>query len=133
MFINDRCVGVNRINHKHGEILVPCFKVPYEEGKIKAVAYDEKGNILCEDIKKSFKDAFKICLKSDKNIIIADSINILFEDKNGNRIKQLIEFTHNENYEEKIFRLKRIKGIQKLTFVFLPGCNFDFGYFRFIK
>ena len=62
----------------------------------------------------------------DKN-----SINILFEDKDGNKNKQLIEFKHSDDYEEREFELEKVNGIQKVTFVFLPGCKFDFGWFRF--
>jgi beta-galactosidase len=46
---------------------------------------------------------------------------------------QLVEFTQSEGYEERVFELDKITGLQKVTFVFLPGCNFDFGWFRFEK
>lgn len=89
LFVNDKCIGVHHINHKNGKNLVASFKVPYEEGEIKAVAYDEKGNVLCEDIKKSFKDPVEIYLQSDKNRIIADGRDLIFldismKDKDGN-------------------------------------------------
>ena len=33
--------------------------------------------------------------------------------------------------QEQAFTLERITGEQKVSFVFLPGSNFDFGWFRF--
>lgn len=91
LFVNDKCIGVHHIDHKNGKNLVASFKVPYEEGEIKAVAYDEKGNELCEDIRKSFKDSAEICLKSDKNIMTADGRDLIFidismKDEDGNPV-----------------------------------------------
>ena len=61
----------------------------------------------------------------DKN-----TINIKFESDEGEN-NQLVEFTKSDEYVERIFNLEKITGIQKVTFIFLPGCNFDFGWFRF--
>jgi beta-galactosidase len=61
----------------------------------------------------------------DKN-----TIHIRFASEAGES-NQLVEFTQSENYEERVFELDRITGIQKVTFIFLPGSNFDFGWFRF--
>jgi beta-galactosidase len=63
----------------------------------------------------------------DKN-----TIHIQFANAEG-KSNQLVEFTHSDNYEERVFELEKITGVQKVTFVFLPGCNFDFGWFRFEK
>lgn len=70
-----------------------------------------------------------ICGKSNTE---NNSINLKFFGETGNTT-QLIEFTHTDDYEEKTFTLEKIKGKQKLSFVFLPGCNFDFKWFRFEK
>jgi beta-galactosidase len=61
----------------------------------------------------------------DKN-----TIHIRFASEAG-ETNQLVEFTQSENYEERVFELDKITGIQKVTFIFLPGSNFDFGWFRF--
>ena len=68
-----------------------------------------------------------ICGKSpiDKN-----TIHIRFSGDSGDS-NQLVEFTYSENYEERVFSLEKITGMQKVTFIFLPGSNFDFGWFRF--
>ena len=43
----------------------------------------------------------------------------------------MIEFTHTDIVEEKTFNIKPVKGKNKVTFVFLPGSNFDFDWFKF--
>ena len=61
----------------------------------------------------------------DKNTIQIHFRNAL-ED-----LVQLIEFTHSKDYVEKEFMLIPVAGLQTVTFVFLPGCQFDFKWFRF--
>ncbi|CAM3606651.1 glycoside hydrolase family 2 TIM barrel-domain containing protein [Marinicrinis lubricantis] len=63
----------------------------------------------------------------DKN-----TIHIRFSGEGGES-NQLVEFTQSEGYEERVFDLERVTGVQKVTFIFLPGSNFDFGWFRFEK
>ena len=60
-----------------------------------------------------------------------NTINIKFFDSNGTSSTQIIEFAYTDDYEEKIFELKEISGEKKVDFVFLPGCNFDFKWFKF--
>ena len=69
-----------------------------------------------------------ICGKSNTE---NNSINIKFFDKDGNSTTQLIEFAHTDSYQEKTFNLEKIAGKGKISFVFLPGCNFDFEWFKF--
>ena len=59
-----------------------------------------------------------------------NTIHLLFSGQEGES-RQIIEFTRAEEYEERVFNLERITGAQKVSFVFLPGSNFDFGWFRF--
>jgi len=46
-------------------------------------------------------------------------------------VNQIVEFPHEEVYTAHSFELQPVKGVQKVVFVFLPGCNFDFEWFRF--
>lgn len=46
-------------------------------------------------------------------------------------INQIVEFPHEEDYTVHSFDLQPVKGRQKVVFVFLPGCDFDFEWFRF--
>ncbi|GIO16785.1 hypothetical protein J19TS2_63400 [Cohnella xylanilytica] len=62
----------------------------------------------------------------DKN-----TIHVRFEGGGGESSNQLIEFLHSGGYEERVFELERVAGVRKVTFIFLPGSRFDFGWFRF--
>jgi len=69
-----------------------------------------------------------ICGKSNTE---NNTINIKFLDKNGGSTTQIIEFAHTDAYEEKTFDIQSVTGDKKVDFVFLPGCNFDFKWFKF--
>ena len=69
-----------------------------------------------------------ICGKSNTD---NNTINIKFFEKDDSSTTQVIEFAHTDTYEEKNFDLKPINGDKKISFVFLPGCNFDFKWFKF--
>jgi len=69
-----------------------------------------------------------ICGKSNKE---NNSINLKLFSSDGSSRTELIEFAHTDDYEEKCFEIKEVSGMQKVSFVFLPGCDFDFKWFRF--
>ena len=60
-----------------------------------------------------------------------NTINLKFLAPDGSNKTYVIDFAHTDDYEEKTFRLPAITGLQKVSFVFLPGCNFDFKWFKF--
>lgn len=68
-----------------------------------------------------------ICGKSNND---NNTINIKYSDDNSSGV-QVIEFPHTDDYVEKEFSLNPISGNKKVSFVFLPGSNFDFKWFRF--
>ncbi len=69
-----------------------------------------------------------ICGKSNTE---NNTINVKFFCEDGKNSTQVIEFAHTDDYEEKTFDIVEISGNQKISFVFLPGCNFDFKWFKF--
>ena len=60
-----------------------------------------------------------------------NTINIKFFASDGTSTTQVIEFAHTDDYEEKTFQLQKVTGRQKISFVFLPGSDFDFKWFKF--
>lgn len=99
--VNGRTIGTYNIDQKKGEKLVGWWKVPYEEGEIKAIAYDEKGNIIATASRRSFGDPAKICLKADKTKLLADGRDLIFveismEDKEGNPVENASNRVHIE-------------------------------------
>ncbi|HIW88788.1 MAG TPA: DUF4982 domain-containing protein [Candidatus Ligilactobacillus excrementipullorum] len=61
----------------------------------------------------------------DKN-----TIHVRFQDDDG-QVNQLIEFTESAGYEERSFDLEHIQGKKDVTFIFLPGSQFNFAWFQF--
>ena len=60
-----------------------------------------------------------------------NTIHIKFFGADGSTSTHSIEFAHTDDYEEKTFEIAPVTGSQKISFVFLPGSNFDFKWFRF--
>lgn len=92
LYLNEKLIGTHDIDHKHGTELVGWWKVPYEPGEIKAIAYDETGKVIATDEKKSFGDAKKICLQADKEKLIGNGTDLIFveikmKDKEGNVVE----------------------------------------------
>ncbi|QDP41417.1 DUF4982 domain-containing protein [Radiobacillus deserti] len=99
--LNGEKIGTQDINHEHGTDLVGWWKVPYQPGELKAVAYDEKGNTIAIDTRKSFGDAKKICLHADRRQIKANGTDLLFveitaKDEKGNPVENATNRVHVE-------------------------------------
>lgn len=45
--------------------------------------------------------------------------------------KQRVEFNGADGYTEREFTIEPVRGNQTVTFLFLPGCRFDFQWFQF--
>lgn len=59
-------------------------------------------------------------------------IQIRYTPVGESQITQLIEFKQTDSYEEQSFELERICGeLKEISFVFMPGSDFDFGFGRF--
>lgn len=59
-------------------------------------------------------------------------IQLRYKPKGGEQITQLAEFEHSDDYTERKFKLNRICGeISELSFVFMPGSEFGFDWFKF--
>lgn len=75
--------------------------------------------------------------KGIKKLIICGSspidkntIHVRFNGEAGDS-NQIVDFTYSEGYVEHEFNLEKVIGKQKVTFLFLPGCNFNFKWLRF--
>lgn len=103
LFFNEVSQGDYVIDHENGKQLSARYTLPYSEGTIKAVAYDENGKVIATDTRSSFGDASKINLIPDKKELVANGTDIIFveinvEDENGifvananNRIEVSVE------------------------------------------
>lgn len=89
----------------------------------------EEGSELIDDM--DFKDGVSRITIKGTSYTEVNTLNIIFAGEDGSQTRQMIEFTHTDDAVEKTFDINPIKGKNKVTFVFLPGSNFDFEWFRF--
>ncbi len=54
-------------------------------------------------------------------------------DEVGTEIKEILEFPQSSEYKEVTFQIGERKGKWDITFVFLPGSDFDFDSFSFVR
>ena len=87
-------------------------------------------NLDFENMNFGEKDATSLIICGKSNIE-NNTINIKFIDDDDSFSTQILEFAHTNDYEEKKFEIEPVKGQKKVSFVFLPGCNFDFKWFKF--
>lgn len=78
-----------------------------------------------------FKDGVSRITIKGTSYTEVNTLNIIFAGEDGSQTRQMIEFTHTDDAVEKTFDINPIKGKNKVAFVFLPGSNFDFEWFRF--
>lgn len=80
LFMNGQSLGTHEINHENDDILQGSWRIAYQKGELKAVAYDENGHIIATDSKQSFGDAKKIMLTADKMSMYANGEDLIFVD-----------------------------------------------------
>jgi len=90
--LNGETIGTLDIDHEHGTQLVGCWKVPYTPGVLKALAYDEHGNVIAEAERRTFGEARRIRLRPDKYRLKANGVDLIFveitvEDADGNVVE----------------------------------------------
>lgn len=65
IFVNRKSVAKFNRNPASMQDLGPSVQVPYTEGEISAVAYDEKGREIARDTRRSFGDAARLCIREE--------------------------------------------------------------------
>lgn len=80
LFFNGNEIGAKDIDHCHGKELTLNTVLKYEKGELLAIAYDENGNEIARDAKRSFGDTAEIRLTPDKTELSADGTDLIFVD-----------------------------------------------------
>lgn len=78
LFLNGKSLGKRSLNHTGGTGFIADFKVPYEEGCLKAVAYDEEGKEVCSMERHSFAEGVKMCASADRRELLADGRSLCY-------------------------------------------------------
>ncbi len=92
VLLNDQSQGIQVLEHKQGTKLIGHWKIPFQPGELKAIAYDDEGQIIATDVTRSFGDARTIRLKTDKISLVANGEDLVFveigvEDEWGNPVE----------------------------------------------
>lgn len=88
LFLNGKSLGRREIDPLHGDRYRCDWRVPYEKGELRAVSYNAAGEIIAEDIQRSFGDGVKIRLVPERPSLPADGESLLYvaislSDENG--------------------------------------------------
>lgn len=67
-----------------------------------------------------------------RSTLPVNSIHIRFFYEDKEPVNQLVEFPRSEEYTEVTFPLESCTGKCRVGFIFLPGCDFDFKWFKFL-
>lgn len=59
-----------------------------------------------------------------------NTIHLVFQ-RDGATQRRIVEFSHQPEWGEQTFQFEPVYGVQDVTFLFLPGCQFDFDSFQF--
>lgn len=78
LFLNGRSLGRKKINHDCGQEFIADYSVCYEDGELKAVAYDAKGMEAAVQMRHSFGDSAEIVWKADREELTADGRSLCF-------------------------------------------------------
>ncbi|MBW4084283.1 glycoside hydrolase family 2 TIM barrel-domain containing protein [Paenibacillus sp. S150] len=78
LFFNGVSRGIYDIDHAHGHKLLGEWQLPYSKGVLRAVAYDEQGNVIASEERASFGDAAALILTPDKRRLTADGQDLIF-------------------------------------------------------
>jgi len=78
LFFNGNSLGKQSIDHAHGRDLKGTWQLPYKKGVLKAVAYDEEGNVIAMEEKASFTDPVKVIATPNKTQLKANGEDLIF-------------------------------------------------------
>ena len=98
LFLNGKSLGAQELSNKvgSGKHILADYSVIYEKGTLEAVAYDEVGNIIARDIRKSFGDVASITVKADAENTFGDLVfaEISAFDADGNPVENANNYVH---------------------------------------
>lgn len=78
LYLNEISMGRFDIDHAHGTQLIPDYRIPYQKGTLKAVAYNERNEIIATDLRQSFGNAASLKLSPNKTSLLADGQDLIF-------------------------------------------------------
>ncbi len=78
LMLNGRSLGRKRISFSSPETALPCWRVPFEPGELKARAYDKNGLCLGETARQTPGDSRRLHLTTEDTHLYADAHDMTF-------------------------------------------------------
>ena len=78
LFLNGKSLGRQHIDHAHGKTLTADYLIPYKEGELVAIGYDESGEEITRTSRRSFSEVTGLSLSLDKKSLMADGRDLVF-------------------------------------------------------
>ena len=78
LYLNGISLGKQFIDHQNGSELQGHWKVPYQKGALLVKAMDEDGNVVAEDMQKTFGDPAKINISASDMTLLANGEDLSF-------------------------------------------------------
>ena len=78
LFFNDTLIGEKKLAHTQEDNIIADWSLPYKNGVLTAIAYDEAGNEIARDTKHSFGDASSLRLSADRLEVPANGEELIF-------------------------------------------------------
>ena len=75
-------------------------------------------------------NAIKICSRS---VLEKNTVHIHFTNLDGTTVTRILEVMGSDDYDLQSIDIEALYGVGKITFIFLPGCQFDLKDFQFYK
>ena len=92
LFLNEKSLGKQELNKIRKKGFLGSWQIPYENGELVAIAFDENDKEITKCVRHSFKDAKQIEVMLSKDIINADCSELVFaevfvKDEDGNVVE----------------------------------------------
>lgn len=96
LFLNGRSLGKQQVDRTDWTRCRPVWRVPFEPGELRAVAYDAQGRVIAEDLRCTPRDSRRIILSAEDNALWADGedmtfITISMADENGRPVDNAVD------------------------------------------
>ncbi|MDD3999837.1 MAG: DUF4982 domain-containing protein [Bacilli bacterium] len=76
LYLNGKLLGTKNLNLASDQEIIPTWQVPFEKGELKALAYNEKDEVIAEAIKKTFSNPVEFKISVSNPVIKADGIDV---------------------------------------------------------
>ena len=78
LFFNDTLIGEKKLAHTQEDNIIADWSLPYKKGVLTAIAYDEAGNEIARDTKRSFGDSSSLRLSADRLEVPTNGEELIF-------------------------------------------------------